>query len=78
MGVKLAVHQQDIIALVPCCLDERILGLGVSGIEEDYLLVLVSLGPFYGLPVIVYAEILAVSVLQQAELHRPLAELLVA
>ena len=78
MGIKLAVQKEHVVALVLCGLDEAVLGLGVGSIEIDQLAVLVLLLCLYGLAVVLDAEVLAVGILEQAELHRPVAELLVA
>ena len=78
MGVKFAVHQEDIIAFVLRSLDIGVLCLRISGIEEDKLLVLVRLFSLNGFPVVVDAEVFALGILEQAEFHGPLAELLVA
>ena len=77
MAVKLAVHQEHVIAFVLCSLDECILAVHICRIKEDCLLVLVSLLPFYRLLVVVDAEILAFCGLEKGELHRTLAEFLV-
>ena len=78
VGIELAVQKEHVVALVLCGLDEAVLGLGVGSIEIDQLAVLVLLLCLYGLAVVLDAEVLAVGILEQAELHRPVAELLVA
>ena len=51
--------------------------LSISSIQINHLLVLVGLLRLDGLAVFIETEILAVSVLQQGELHCPLAEFLI-
>ena len=77
MTVKLAVHQKDIITLGLSCLDERVLCLLVCRIKKHDLVVLICLLPCHCSLVILDAEILVLSVLEKAELHSPVAELLV-
>ena len=77
MGIQLAVHQQHVIAPVPGSFDERILRVHISGIEAYCLLVLVGLVIGNRLPVILEAEVLAVGVLHQGEVHGAVTELLV-
>ena len=77
MGVKLAVHQKHIIPFVLRRLDESVLLVSVGCIEVNDLLVLVGLVVSHGLAVVLKGEILAVGVLQEGKLQRPLAELLV-
>ena len=43
MGIQLAVHQENIVALVLGRLDESVLLVGVGGVEIDDLLILVGL-----------------------------------
>ena len=78
MGVKLAIHKEDIIAFVLCSLDIGVLRLSIRGIEKDKLLVLVGLLSLNGFPVVIDAEVFALRILEQAEFHGPFAELLVA
>ena len=77
MAVKLAIHKEHIIPLRLGCLDERILSFWICRIKTYDLLVLVSLLALNGLLVVLDAEILAVCILQETELHSPVAELLV-
>ena len=77
MRIQLAVHQKHIISFVPGTFDIWILRLDIRRIQQDKLLVLVSLLRLNSFPVLVYAEILAICILEQTELHRPLTELLV-
>ena len=77
MGIELAIHEEHIITLVLCTLNERVLGLHIGSIKVNHLLVLVGLLCLDSLPVLIETEILAVSILQKSKFHSPLAELLV-
>ena len=77
MAVKLAVHKQNIISLVFGSIYKEILFLGISSIQEYQFLVLVGLRRLDSFTVIIYAEILSVSILEKRELHSPLAEFLI-
>ena len=77
VGIQLAVHQQDVIALGLRSLDVGVLAFHVGGIQIHALLVLVGLVALDGRLVLVEGEELAVSVLQEGELHGAVAELLV-
>ena len=77
MTVELAVEKKYVVASVLCSLDESILALYICCIKEYGLLVLVCLTSLDTLLVVINAEILALSVLEEAELHCLVAELLV-
>ena len=77
MGVKLAVHQEDVIALVLCGLDVGVLVIGLCGIQIHKLLVLVCLGVLYGLLVLIKAEELAFHILEECKFEGSLAELFI-
>ena len=53
------------------------MSLSISSIQINHLLVLVGLLRLDGLAVFIETEILAVRILQQCELHCPLAEFLI-
>ena len=77
MAVKLAVQKEHIISLGLSAFDIRILSLDISSIKEHHFLILVSLGRLYSLPIVLYAVILALSILQKGKLHGPVTELLI-
>ena len=77
MGIKLAIHQEDIVALVRSSLNEGILGILVCSIEIYHLVVLVCLVTADSRLVLVETEILAVHILQEGELQGLLAEILI-
>ena len=77
MGVKLAVHQEDVVALVLCGLDVGVLVIGLCGIQIHKLLVLVCLGVLYGLLVLIKAEELAFHILEECKFEGSLAELFI-
>ena len=77
MGIQLAVHQEHVIALGLGSLHIGVLAFDVRRIQVHALLVLVSLVAFHGSLVFIEREELAVRVLEEGELHRAVAELLV-
>ena len=77
MAVKLAVHLQDVVALRPCGLDERILAYGIVDVEYYQIAVLVGLLLTDGLGKLFAGKILAVDRLPEHESLRLLGELLV-
>ena len=77
MAIKMTIHQKHIVSPILGSLNKRILSLYISCIKEDNLLILICLASFNRLSVILNAEILILSVLQKAELHGSVAELLI-
>ena len=77
VAVELAVHQQDVVALVLRGLDPAVLLGGLGGVEVDHVLILVGLVRLDGRAVVLQAEVLAFGVLEEGELEGALAELLV-
>ena len=52
VAVELAVHDQDIVAHVLCCLDAAVLGLRIGSVQIHRLLVFICLCALDGLPVV--------------------------
>ena len=77
MGIQLAVHQKHVIALGLGSLHKGVLAFHVRRIQVYAFLVLVGLIAFHSRLVFIEGEELAIRVLEEGELHRAVAELLV-
>ena len=77
MYVQLAVHQQHIVAFLFRTLDIRIRSIGVLGVEQNQVAVLICLILFHFRLIFVDSEILAFEVLEQCKLHGFVVEFLI-
>ena len=76
--IQFAIHKQDIVAFLACAFYISIVSIGILGVEEDEVAVLIGLRLFDLRTIVVESSIFALEVLEQGEADSAFVELLIA